>query len=138
MYQVIKFLHFFALMLGAAGGIGSMAVAMQVKRAEGPPAAGLLALRPYFSKVGLTGIILIWITGLALYAMNWTGADLGTGFALKLISGFLLLLAIIATTAMGARAARTGTAPPAIMAKLGPASGILSLLTVALAVYVFG
>jgi hypothetical protein len=137
-YQLIKFFHFFALMLGAAGGIGNMAVAMQVNRSDGPPAAGLLGLRPYFSKIGLTGIILIWFTGIILYAMHWEGADLGTGFALKLLSGFLLLLAVIATTVMGARAAKAGTPPPAIMAKLGPASGILSILTVALAVYVFG
>jgi hypothetical protein len=138
MYQIVKFFHFFALMSGAAGGIGNMAVAMQVKRSDGPPPAPLVALRPYFSKVGLTGIILIWLTGLTLYAMHWESADLGAGFALKLLSGFLLLLAVIATTVMGARAAKAGTPPPAIMAKLGPASGLLSILTVALAVYVFG
>lgn len=138
MYQFVKFFHFFALMLGAAGGMGNMAVAMQVKRSEGPPPAGLVALRPYFSKVGLTGIILIWLTGLALYMMHWTDADLGAGFALKLASAFLLLAAIVTTVVLGARAAAAGTPPPAIVAKLGPASGLLSLITVALAVYVFG
>jgi hypothetical protein len=138
MYQVVKFFHFFALMLGAAGGIGNMAVAMQVKRADGPPPGGLVALRPYFSKIGLAGILLIWLTGLALYAMQWTDTELGIVFALKLVAAFLLLLAIIATSVLGARAASAGRPPPAIMATLGPASGVLSLLTVALAVYVFG
>lgn len=138
MYQVVKFFHFFALMLGAAGGIGNMAVAMQVKRADGPPPGALVALRPYFSKVGLAGILLIWLTGLALYAMQWTDTELGIVFALKLIAAFLLLLAIITTTVLGARAASEGTPPPTIMATLGPVSGVLSLLTVALAVYVFG
>jgi hypothetical protein len=138
MYQLIKFLHFFGLMLGAAGGIGNMAVAIQVKRSDAPPAAGLLALRPRFSKVGLTGILLIWATGLTLYGMHWMGSNLGIGFDFKLAAAFLLLLATAATTVMGARAVKAGSPPPAIMAKLGPASGVLSLLTVALAVYVFG
>jgi len=137
-YQIVKFFHFFGLMLGAAGGIGNMAVAMQVKRVNGQPPAALLSLRPHFSKVGLTGIVLIWLTGLTLYGLQWTGTDLGIGFDFKLATAFLLLLATTTTTVLGVRAVKAGTPPPAIVAKIGSAAGILALLTVALAVYVFG
>ncbi|WP_309083619.1 hypothetical protein [Chelativorans sp.] len=136
MLVLMKTLHFVGLMMGAAGGIGHMIMAITAKRAEGPPAPGLIAMRRQLGLVGLTGILVLWATGLWLWIVNYDAALLGTAFALKILAAALMLaIAIAARVAM--KRGKPGTPPPAFIQRLGPASGLLALAAVALAVYVF-
>lgn len=133
----IKFLHIFALMLGAAASIANLMISRQI----GGELSGnerLAAMRPKFSRLGLVGVFLIWITGIWLYAASWNGADLGPVFTLKLIAASLLLIAVIAINVAGMRSARTGQPPPSMILKLGPVSLILTLIAVGAAIWVFG
>lgn len=134
---VLKFLHFVGLMLGAAAGFGSMAVMMQARKTGGPPPPPLMALRPIFGKLGLTGIALLWITGLALWGLRYGFADLGAAYALKLVTATVLLGMILAMSQVTARMAKGGTPPPAWLPKLGMATSPLTFLAVILAVWVF-
>ncbi|WP_246225942.1 hypothetical protein [Chelativorans xinjiangense] len=132
----MKILHLFGLMLGAGGGLGSMMVGIQAKRAEGPPPPALLALRKNFALAALTGVLLLWVTGLWMWLVDYSGAWLGTAFALKLLAAAAILAILIAARIAMARTA-PGSPPPAFLQRLGPISGLLSYIAVALAVIVF-
>ncbi|MCG6113769.1 MAG: hypothetical protein MEQ84_01105 [Mesorhizobium sp.] len=134
---ILKFLHLVGLMLGAAAGFGSMAVIMQARKAGGPPPAPLMALRPFFGKLGLAGILLLWVTGLALWGLRYEFAHLGAAYVLKLVAATALLGMILFMSRATARMARDGTPPPAWMPKLGMMSSPLTFLAVFLAVWVF-
>ncbi len=136
MLTFMKILHFFALMLGAAGGMGGMMVAIQAKRSDGAPPQGLLALRPRFTLITLIGVVLLWLTGLWMWLVQYDGALMSTAFILKLLAaGFILVVAVLGFVAV--KRASPGTPPPAYLQKLGPLAGLASYLAVALAVYVF-
>ncbi|MCR4269276.1 hypothetical protein [Nitratireductor sp. ZSWI3] len=137
MLTLMKILHFFGLMLGAAGGMGGMMVAIQAKRSGGTPAAGLMALRPRFTMITLTGVALLWLTGLWMWLVSYDGAFLSAAFVAKLLAAaFILAVSVAAFVAV--RRAQPGTPPPALLQRLGPLAGLASYLAVALAVYVFG
>lgn len=131
-----KFLHIFGLMLGAASGFGAMAVARQARRAGGPTPE-LAALRPWFGRLGLAGIVLIWISGLALWMLRYSFADLGPAYSLKLVVALVLLGVILAMTTTMRNAMKSGTPPPAWLAKLGMTTPVLTLIAMGLGVWVF-
>ena len=138
MLGLTKFLHLFALMLGAAAGFGSLIVARRIAALDGPPPPALAGLRPIFARTGLAGITLIWITGLVLYAAKYGDADLGPLYWLKLAVAASLLCVVVALNVIGTRAARAGTPPPSIMQPLSVSSTVLTLIALALAVAIFG
>lgn len=133
---VFKFLHIFGLMLGAAAGFGSMVVARQV-RAAGQPSPQLAALRPKFSRMALAGIMLIWISGLGLWMFRYDFVNLGAAYSIKLLVALVLLGVVLAIYQLNARAAKTGTPPPAWLPKLGMSTPILTLVAMALGVWIF-
>jgi uncharacterized membrane protein len=136
MIWVIKFLHIFGLMLGSGAAFGSFAVARQVRLSAGPPPKELLALRPLFARTALVAIVLLWLTGLWLYADAYAGVALGWPFHAKLGTAALLLVAIIVVNVIARRTA-AGAPPPAWLPQLHVATRILLVLAVALAVFVF-
>ena len=133
---VLKFLHIVGLMLGAAAGFGSMIVARQMRRADGP-SPQLAAMRPFFGRLGLAGIVILWVTGLGLWLFRYDFADLGPAYSLKLVTALVLFGLILAMGTVHGRAMRNGTPPPAWLPKLGMATPVLTLIAVALAVWVF-
>ena len=73
MNQVLLFLHFVGLMLGATGGFGS-ALVMRRALAAGPEAAGVLrGLGPMLANVSGTGVALMWASGLVMVWSRWGG-----------------------------------------------------------------
>ncbi len=133
---VLKFLHIFGLMLGAAAGFGVMAVSRRA-RIAGAPSPDLAALRPVFSKMGLAGILLIWLSGIGLWLFRYDLADLGAAYTAKLLVALVLLGVILAIGRVAGRAAKAGTPPPAWLPKLGMTTPILTLIAMALGVWVF-
>ncbi|WP_274425460.1 hypothetical protein [Chelativorans sp. YIM 93263] len=136
MFILMKTLHLFGLMLGAGGGLGSMFLSIQAKRAEGPPSPALVALRKNFSLAALVGVLLLWATGLWLWLVDYNGALLGIAFWLKILAAVLILGILVAVRVAMARTP-VGNPPPAWIQRLGPAAGVLSYIAVALAVIVF-
>jgi len=92
-----------------------------------------MALRPFFGRLGLTGILLLWVTGLALWGLRYSFANLGVAYALKLVTATVLLGMILAMSQATAKMAKNGTPPPAWMPKLGMISSPLTFLAVLLA-----
>ena len=95
MSQVLLFLHFVGLMLGATGGFGS-ALVMRRALAVGPEAARpLRELGPMLANVSATGLALMWASGLVLVWSRWNGpGGLPELFWLK----FLFVLTLTAAT----------------------------------------
>ena len=133
---ILKFAHILGLMLGAAAGFGSMMVARQVRR-TGAPTPELAALRPKFGKMALTGILLLWVSGLLLWLLRYDLADLGPAYSLKLVVALVLFGVILAITSATRRAAAQGTTPPTWLPKLGMTTPVLTLLAMGLGVWVF-
>ncbi len=133
---VFKFLHILGLMLGAAAGFGAMVVARQARRA-GAPSLDLAALRSVFSTMALTGITLLWLSGLGLWMFRYDFVDLGAAYSLKLLTALVLLGVILAINRINARVAKTGTPPPAWLPKLGMTTPVLTLVAMALGVWMF-
>ena len=101
--EIIKFFHFFGLMLGAGAGLGGMAAAIAHKRVGGgPPSDTIKAIKPILGVFALSGVSLLWITGLIM-APNVDSALLTGLFYIKLlvaatmlaISVFLMVMAKI-------------------------------------------
>ena len=137
MLTFATFLHFLGLMLGAGAGLGSMVVSRQIRRLIGAPTPQLAALRPIFAHMALIGVALLWLSGLWLYMGKYGGVPLGPAFHAKLTVAALLLAVAISITVIGRRARGRGLPPPPWLPILGMATAVLTLLAVALAVYVF-
>lgn len=136
MMALVKFLHFVGLMAGAAAGIANMMIAVQAMRSKGDK-SDLFALRRRLSNMGLGAILLLWITGVWLYASKWQFAALGPAFIIKIIAATLLLAAVFTLNIAGTISMRTGNPPPGFIMKLAPWTLVLVFLAVAGAVWAF-
>jgi len=140
MFVALKALHFLALLLGGAGSITPAIAARVLKRTghEGPPPRALALTLRLVGIGSLFAIILLWVTGLAMYVMSYQGADLGTWFLVKLAAATLILVISVAVNFMAAKAARVGTPPDARrMRRLGAYSRGLLILAIIAAVLTF-
>lgn len=136
--EIVKFLHFFGLMLGAGAGLGNMAAAIAHKRTGGgPPSDTIKAIKPIFGLFALSGISLLWLTGLIM-TLNVEPTLLGTLFYVKLAVAAAMLGISVFLMTIAKKSAKAGTQPPAYFEPLGRTSGVLAIVAVALAVMVFG
>ena len=136
--EIVMFFHYFGLMLGAGAGLGGMAAAIAHKRTGGgPPSDTIKAIKPIFGLFGLSGICLLWVTGL-LMTTTLDSALLGTWFYVKLLVAAIMLAISVFLKVVAAKSAKAGTPPPAYFDPLGRISGLLALIAVALAIYIFG
>lgn len=133
---VLKFIHIFGLMLGAAAGFGSMMVARQI-RAAGQPVPQLAALRPRFSRMALWGISLIWISGLGLWMLRYDFANLGAAYSIKMLVALVLLGVVMAINQVNRTIAKTGVPAPMWLPKLGMTTPVLTLVAMGLGVWIF-
>lgn len=136
--EIVKFFHFFGLMLGAGAGLGGMAAAIAHKRAGGgPPSDTIKAIKPIFGIFALSGISLLWITGLIMTLKVDTGF-LGALFYLKLLVAAAMMAISVFLTVVAKKSAKAGVPPPSYLEMVGRTSGLLAIVAVALAVMVFG
>ena len=138
MNQVLLFLHFFGLMLGAAGGFASAIVMRRALTLPAEEAKVLRGLGPILANVSGIGLALLWATGLILVWSKWDGfASLPQIFWVKAI--FILSLTVVTGLIhMTYGEIRKGNpAAAAKLPKLGPMAGVSALLAVLFAVVAF-
>ncbi len=134
--EIVKFIHFLGLMMGAGAGIGHMVTAIAMKKTNGGAAEAVKVMKPVLGIFGMAGILLLWLSGIALVLPNGL-TGLGVLFYLKLLAALGILLINI-YVAMKMRAhVKAGTPPDPKLENLGKLNGPLALIAVALAVYVF-
>lgn len=136
--EIVKFFHFFGLMLGAGAGLGGMAAAIAHKRlGGGPPSDTIKAIKPIFGIFALSGISILWITGLIL-AQNVDPALLTGLFYIKMLAAATMLAISVFLTIIAKKSTKAGVPPPSYFEAMGRLSGLLALVAVALAVMIFG
>ena len=136
MFELMKLLHFLALVLGAGAGIGNLYLGLAQKRSGETPPIWIGSLRLAFARTGLLGITLIWLTGLYLMFNHYGGWIPGASFLLKILAAGFLLVGVVAINLLLNQAAKTGT-PSSLVPKLGMATTALTVLAVIFAVYAF-
>ena len=127
-----------ALMLGAAGGFASAVIMRRALVLPADEARVVRGLGPILANVSLTGLVVMWATGLILVWSKWEGiAALPDIFWVKAI--FILSLTILtALIHMTYAEIRKGNvALAARLPRLGPMAGVSALLAVLLAVLAF-
>lgn len=138
--NLILFLHFFGLMLGAAGGLASGILMRRALTMPPEQAQTIRGLGPLLANVAAVGIAVLWITGLVMVWTKWPGPGSLPGlFWVKFVFAVTLTLAAIGIHLTYAEIRRTGNAALAKrLAMLGPASGISATLAVLFASLAFG
>lgn len=138
MNDFILFLHFFGLMLGAAGGLGGSIVARRALALPPEQALTLRGMGPIMANVAHAGVALLWITGLILVWTKWDGfGNLPQLFWVKFIFVLTLTAASIAVHFTYAEIKKGNEAVASRLPMLGPAAGISALLAVLFAAYAF-
>jgi hypothetical protein len=141
MNTVLLILHFLGLGAGFAASIGNNLVIMLVAKAPPDEAAGLRRFPPVMLRVGDTGLVLLWITGLILLWSKYGGVDgfgaLPWSFWAK-IACVVLLTALIGMIHMAmARMKRGDMSVAARMPVYGRIGAVLLVLIVIFAVMAF-
>ena len=138
MNETLLFLHFLGLMLGAAGGFASGILMRRALALPADEARVVRGLGPIMANVSLTGLALLWASGLVMVWTKWDGfANLPQLFWVKgiFILSLTLITGLIYMTYGEIR--KGNVAAAARLPKLGPLAGISSLLAVLFAVLAF-
>ena len=138
MNAALLFLHFVGLMLGAAGGFASAVIMRRALVLPADEAKVVRGLGPILAKVSLTGLLLMWATGLVLVWSKWSGiGSMPDMFWVKAI--FILTLTIVTGLIhmTYAEIRKGNVALAARLPKLGPMAGVSALLAVLFAVVAF-
>lgn len=137
--DIILFLHFGGLMLGAGGGFGSTVVMGIAKSAPPEKAGPLRSVGPALARLSLYGLALMWITGISLVFMKYGGnfSALPQLFWVKILFVLSLTTAAFVIEMTYAAVKRGDAAAAARLPKLGPWAGLSSVLAVLFATLAF-
>ena len=125
-------------MMGAGGGFGSMISQREALTRPADQAAVLRSIGPALANFSMVGLILMWITGVALVFLQYGGFDgLPQMFWIKFIFISTLTLAAIATHLLYGQVKGGNVAAAARLPAFGQIAGISSLLAVIFAVLAF-
>lgn len=137
--DVLLFLHFVGLILGAGGGLGSTIVMRHSYSLPEDQAAIVRGTGPELATVALAGVVLLLVTGFALLAMKYNFAfdAMPWTFWVKLAFVTTLTFASIMIHA-SFRKMKAGDATGfARAARFGPLAGISAMLATLFAVLTF-
>ena len=136
--ELLLFLHFVGLMLGAAGGVSSSVLMRRALSMPPDQAQTVRGLGPMLAKLSLAGLVLLWVTGIVLVWTRWAGPGSLPGlFWVKFIFILTLTAASVAIDVTYAQIKKGNAAVAARLPKLGPAAGLSALLAVLFAVVTF-
>ena len=138
MHAFVLFLHFFGLMLGAAGGFGALIVLMRARSAPADQAQTLRGLGWPLAMVSGTGLLILWVTGILMVLASGLAGSMPVLFWVKIV------FVVAATVLNGlihrtyAQMRRTGDVSLAQrLMMFGPAASGSVLLAVLFAAYAF-
>jgi hypothetical protein len=130
--------HIIGLMMGAGGGFGSMISQREALKRPADQAATLRSIGPALATFSFIGLILMWITGLALVFLKHGGfGALPQMFWIKFIFISTLTLAAIATQVLFGQVKAGNTIAATRVPAFGQIAGISSILAVVFATLAF-
>lgn len=133
MIALVKTVHILALVLALGAGLTRLTLGrVMATQGEARPYLGPIMAR--FTNLNYLGLILLWISGLALVALTYSSTSLGWAFHVKMV-------AVVAMTAIAAtgwvQAKRGKPFPPKLSRPLGQATVALAVSAVLLATLAF-
>jgi hypothetical protein len=136
--RVLVVLHFIGLGMGMSVGFANMVMAGVIGRAA-PAEKGVLGrFPPAMSKIGVAGLALLWISGIAIVMTRYGGfAILPRTFIYKLIAVVLLTLTVAYIEVLFGRVRKGDTAALGTIQILGRLTGLFSLTAIIFAVITF-
>jgi hypothetical protein len=136
--DTLLFIHLLGLMMGAGGGFGSMIVMRRALALPPEQAGPLRSVGPALARFSLIGLILMWLTGLALVFSKYDGLTaLPSLFWVKIVFVLSLTIAAVTIELTYAQIKSGNMASAARLPVLGPIAGMSSLLAVLFAVFAF-
>lgn len=130
--------HIIGLMMGAGGGFGSMLTQTEALKRPADQAAVLRSMGPILSNFSFVGLIVMWISGVALVFLKYGGfGALPQMFWIKFISISTLTLAAIAMQVLYGQVKAGNTIAATRVPAFGQIAGISSLLAVIFAALAF-
>lgn len=113
----LKFLHFFALVVGGVS-IASSIVQSAHAKSQTPPSPAVKSALRTLGFMALAAILTLWITGVALVQALEGAIALNWAFYGKLVGAAIVLVCSVALNFLSLKAARSKTPPdPALMKK---------------------
>ncbi len=137
--DVLLAVHFIGLMLGAGGGFGSATAAAHAKNLPPGEASVIKTLGPKLAKLSMIGLVLMYVTGIALLAVKYEGnlAVMPAMFWIKLVFVGTLTLAACLILFTYSQIKRGNAAVESRLPVLGPIAGMSSLAAAVFAVLAF-
>lgn len=136
--QLLLFLHFLGLGLGATSAFGGPVIGRLIENASEAERPILARVPAALSHAGGAGLLLLWATGLVLVFTKWGGfGSLPWQFHAKLTCVVLLTGAVGMIHAHQAKAKRGDRAAAARIPTIGLVATALTVLTVLFAVLTF-
>lgn len=136
---VLLMLHFLGLAMGLSTGFANMVMAGLIAKAAPDEKAVLSRFAPAMSKIGVIGLALLWITGLAIVFTRYGGFSvLPRTFLVKFAAVVLLTLAVAYINVLMPRAQRGDEAAMARIQTLGKLTAPLAIIAIVFAVITFG
>lgn len=138
MIDLLLAAHIVGLMMGAGGGFGSMLTAREALKRPADQAVTLRSMGPILANFSFMGLILMWITGLALVFLKYGGfGALPQMFWIKFIFISTLTLAAIATQVLYGQVKAGNTIAATRVPVFGQIAGMSSVLAVVFAALAF-
>src|SRR5262245_26014238 len=136
--DVLLIVHLIGLMLGAGGGFGSMVAMRYAGSLPAEQQPTIRGLAPILGRVALSGLVLLWLTGVWMAAtMGVDASALPWTFWAKMTFVATLTLAALGSEITYGQIKRGNAKAAARLPILGPIAGISSLFAVLFAVLTF-
>ena len=130
-------LHLVGLMMGVTGSLGGMMILAFAKPAQKQKGGALRGIGPVFAHLSMTGLVLLWPTGIAMLAVS-EGAGLATPmFWMKMAFVALLTFATAVTEIIYSRARGGDPQIARLLPSLGPLAVLSYLMVVIFSVLAF-
>ena len=138
MIELIKIIHFLALMFGAAASFGNLYIMMAKGPHDLPAPEFANQLRTLFRFTALGAILVIWISGILLMLINYGWWVQSFAFDVKITFAAIVLLIIIFLNLIAMRSTKSSGGPPSYIPVLHTIGAASLVLAVIFAVISFG
>ena len=114
----LKFIHYLSLFLAGGLGVANGLLIKSHQRAGQLPAPPVQQTMMKLARLGLFAVILLWITGLGLTHLVYSGFDMGWAFHMKLLGATILLATILFLNIHLTSRGKLGLPPDASVVKI--------------------
>ena len=136
--NVLVVIHLVGLGMGLSVGFANMVMAGVIGKAAPAEKAVLGRFPPAMSKIGVAGLVTMWVSGIAIVMTRYGGFSiLPRTFIYKLTAVVLLTLSVIYIELLFARVKKGDTAALATIQVVGRLTGLFSLAAIIFAVITF-